>query len=98
MSNELGAGNPQAARLAIFIATSMIVLEGLPIGLLVTFLRHTWASVYSSERQVRANVAAMMPLVALSHLLDGTQSVLSGIINSLRSFYGPSKQPQNHID
>ena len=78
VSNELAAGNPQAAQLAIFIVTPVIFLEGLTVGSIMVFLRRTLAHVYSGESEVIANVAAVIPFVTLSHLLDGTQCALSG--------------------
>ncbi|KAJ6801408.1 protein DETOXIFICATION 16-like [Iris pallida] len=79
VSNELGAGSPQAARLSIYIAVSMAILEGLTVGSIMVCVRGIWGRAYSNEREVVRHVAATMPLLALSHLIDGIQCVLSGI-------------------
>ena len=78
MSNELGAGNAQSARLAVCVVVSMAIVEGLVVGLVLVLVRNIWGHAYSSEREVVRHVAAMMPFLALSHFVDGTQCVLSG--------------------
>jgi len=77
VSNELGAGNAQAARLAVCVTVSMVIIEGLVVGLVLILIRNIWGHAYSSEREVVRHVAAMMPFLALSHLVDGIQCVLS---------------------
>lgn len=78
VSNELGAGHPQAARLAVFVVLVMAIAEGTLIGLLLILIRNIWGYAYSNEIEVVKYVAAMMPILALSNFLDGMQCVLSG--------------------
>ncbi|ONK81433.1 uncharacterized protein A4U43_C01F29040 [Asparagus officinalis] len=78
VSNELGAGNPQAARFAIHVTVSITIVEGLIMGSILILIRNIWGHAYSSEREVVTHVAEMMPFLALSHLVDGIQCVLSG--------------------
>ncbi|XP_027357363.1 protein DETOXIFICATION 16-like [Abrus precatorius] len=79
VSNELGAGHPQAASLAVQVALFMSFVEGVMIVLLMIQLRKIWGNLYSSETEVIKYVAAMMPILAISSFLDGIQSVLSGV-------------------
>ncbi|KAJ7975182.1 Protein DETOXIFICATION [Quillaja saponaria] len=79
VSNELGAGNPQGASLAVRVVLVMAVAEGILIVLFMILLRNFWGHVYSNEGYVIRNVAAMMPILATSSFLDGLQSVLSGV-------------------
>ncbi|XP_026441387.1 protein DETOXIFICATION 14-like [Papaver somniferum] len=79
VSNELGAGRPQAARLAVF--TTMII-AGTEIAIVSSTLfvcRYTVGYAYSNAKEVVYNVTAMVPLICLSTILDGLQGVLSGI-------------------
>ncbi|KAL9683658.1 hypothetical protein QQ045_015485 [Rhodiola kirilowii] len=79
ISNELGAGNSRAARLAVRVVSFMALSEGVTMGIILILIRSVWGQAYSKERHVIRYVAAMMPLVALSSFLDGLQCVLSGI-------------------
>ncbi|KAL7110652.1 hypothetical protein ACP275_05G039200 [Erythranthe tilingii] len=78
VSNELGAGNPQGARLAVCVAAVIATSEGVIIGASTILVRHIWGKLYSNEEEVIAYVARIMPLLALSDFLDGFQCVLSG--------------------
>lgn len=78
VSNELGADRPHAARMAVRVAAALALAEGLIVGLVIIMVRNVWGKVYSNEKEVVRHVAALMPLLALGHLVDGFQSVLSG--------------------
>ncbi|XP_038984570.1 protein DETOXIFICATION 16-like isoform X1 [Phoenix dactylifera] len=78
VSNELGANHPQAARLAVRVMLCLVTAESLITGLAIILVRNVWGKVYSNEQEVVKSVASMMPLLALSHLIDGAQCVLSG--------------------
>ncbi|KAK2635321.1 hypothetical protein Ddye_030113 [Dipteronia dyeriana] len=78
VSNELGAGNSPAARLALRVMIIMATSEGATVGITTIVVRHIWGKLYSNEEEVIKYVAKMMPLLALSDFLDGFQCVLSG--------------------
>lgn len=78
VSNELGAGRPEAARLAVCVVMAMAITEGLLVGLVLILIRDIWGHAYSNEIEVVKYVAAMMPILAASNFLDGLQCVLSG--------------------
>ena len=78
VSNVLGAGKPEAARLAVRVVFVLVVIEGLLMGLVMTISRQTWGKIYSNDKEVVNYVASMMPVLAISSFLDGVQSVLSG--------------------
>ncbi|XP_059303425.1 protein DETOXIFICATION 16-like [Lycium ferocissimum] len=80
VSNELGAGHPQTARLALYVVLAVAVIEGLVLGLVVILIRNVWGYAYSNETEVVRYIATMMPLLAASNFLDGLQCVLSGAI------------------
>ncbi|KAJ4973858.1 hypothetical protein NE237_007032 [Protea cynaroides] len=78
VSNELGAGNPQAARLAVLVVLVMAITEGILVGMILILLRRVWGYAYTNEKEVAKYVANMMPVLAVSNFLDGLQAVLSG--------------------
>ncbi|KAJ6993942.1 protein DETOXIFICATION 16 [Populus alba] len=78
VSNELGAGKPQAARLAVCVATFLVGTEGISVASLMIFGRNVWGSFYTTEKTVVNYVGEMLVFVAVSHFFDGIQSVFSG--------------------
>lgn len=78
-SNELGAGRPRAARLAICVTLLMVVTEGTVIGTVMISGRKYWGYLYSKDEQVVKYVGQMLLLIAAAHLIDGIQSVLTGV-------------------
>ncbi|CAN4084283.1 unnamed protein product [Withania somnifera] len=78
VSNELGAGRPQAARLAASTAVFLVATEGVVAAVVLISVRKLWGYCYSTEEEVVDYVAEMLVLLAGSHFLDGIQSVLSG--------------------
>ncbi|XP_028122093.1 protein DETOXIFICATION 16-like isoform X2 [Camellia sinensis] len=78
VSNELGAGCPQGARLAVCVVVVVAILEGTIVGTTTILVRHVWGKLFSNEEEVIRYIARMMPLLALSDFLDGFQCVLSG--------------------
>ncbi|KAL9330318.1 hypothetical protein ACSQ67_005321 [Phaseolus vulgaris] len=78
VSNELGAGHPRAARLAVYFVFVMAIIEGTLIGAVMILMRNIWGYAYSNEVEVVQYVAIMLPILALSIFLDALQCVLSG--------------------
>ncbi|PON71857.1 Multi antimicrobial extrusion protein [Parasponia andersonii] len=75
VSNELGAGNSRAARLAVHVVLFMAISEGLLVGLLMILVRNVGGRAYSSDERVVRYVAVMMPILATSNLVDDLQGV-----------------------
>ncbi|TYJ02644.1 hypothetical protein E1A91_A13G244300v1 [Gossypium mustelinum] len=84
-SNELGAGRPRAARLAICVTLLMVVTEGTLMGTVMISGRKYWGYLYSKDEQVVKYVGQMLLLIAASHLIDGIQSVLTGTLDRSNS-------------
>lgn len=78
VSNELGAGNPQAARRATSVVVFLAILETSILSIILFALRHLFGYTFSNEKDVVAYVASMAPLICISVILDGIQGVLSG--------------------
>ncbi|CAL5362624.1 unnamed protein product [Camellia sinensis] len=80
VSNELGAGRPYAARLAVCVVLVMAVTEAVIVGAVMISIRNIWGYAYSDVVEVVRYVAAMMPILAASNFLDALQGVLSGTV------------------
>ena len=78
VSNELGAGQPKAARLA----TRVIMIVSLSVcaaeGLVVLLARNIWGLAYSNNEEVIKYTVIVTPTLAAAIFLDGLQGVLSG--------------------
>ncbi|KAK9277022.1 hypothetical protein L1049_006561 [Liquidambar formosana] len=79
VSNELGDGNPQAARVAVFAAMFLSVMETLTVSTTLFACRRVFGYSFSNEKEVVDYVTDMAPLVCLSVILDSIQGVLSGV-------------------
>ncbi|XP_027342677.1 protein DETOXIFICATION 16-like [Abrus precatorius] len=79
VSNELGAGRPWAARIAVYVVFVMAIIEGSIIGVVMILVRNIWGYAYSNEDEVIKYVATMLPVLAISSFVDAFQTVLSGI-------------------
>jgi MATE family multidrug resistance protein len=78
VSNELGAGQPQAAKMATKVVMYMALSEGLVISLTMTLLRNIWGYMYSNEKEIVTYIAKMLPILGISFFIDGLHSSLSG--------------------
>ncbi|XWS75514.1 hypothetical protein CRYUN_Cryun01aG0096000 [Craigia yunnanensis] len=79
VSNELGAGNPQAARLSVIVAMIIAAMESITVAIALFSCRHVLGYLFSNEKQVVNYVAEMIPLLCISVLMDSLQAVLSGV-------------------
>jgi MATE family multidrug resistance protein len=78
VSNELGAGKPQAAKLATKLVICMAMSEGLVVVVTMVLLRKFWGYMYSNEEEVVRYIARMIPVQAVSFFIDGLHNSLSG--------------------
>ncbi|KAI9377543.1 hypothetical protein POPTR_019G075800v4 [Populus trichocarpa] len=79
VSNELGAGNSQAAKMAVWAIMVIAITEEIIISTALFFCRHIMGYAFSSEKQIVNYVADMVPFICLSVIMDCLQSVLSGV-------------------
>ncbi|KAJ9708320.1 hypothetical protein PVL29_000391 [Vitis rotundifolia] len=79
VSNELGAGNPQKARLAVYALMFLAVTETAVLSTTLFASRRVFGYLFSNEKEVVDYVTNMAPLVCLSVILDSIQGVLSGV-------------------
>ncbi|KAJ4808161.1 Protein DETOXIFICATION [Rhynchospora pubera] len=79
VSNELGAGRPEAAKLAVQVVLCMVSTVGIIVGTVLVLIRNIWGYAYSNEEEVVKYVAIMLPILAISNMFDSIQCVLSGV-------------------
>ncbi|XP_056165821.1 protein DETOXIFICATION 12-like [Syzygium oleosum] len=79
VSNELGAGNAQAARVAVYAVMLIAVTETSIVSAVLFATRKVFGYTFSNEKEVVDYVTKMAPLVCLSVILDTFQGVLAGI-------------------
>jgi multidrug resistance protein, MATE family len=78
VSNELGAGNPDGARLVVVVSLSIIICTAVLVSVTLLSLRHFIGIAFSNEEEVVNYVTRMVPLLSISVLVDNLQGVLSG--------------------
>jgi MATE family multidrug resistance protein len=79
VSNELGAGNPQGARIAVRAVTLLSLTGAVIISGTLFGSRHVFGYVFSNEKEVVDYVTSMAPLICLSVIMDSLQGVFSGV-------------------
>ncbi|KAK9226699.1 hypothetical protein WN943_011747 [Citrus x changshan-huyou] len=79
VSNALGAGNPQAAIIAVRAVLFLTVLETVIVSSILYASRHVFGYIFSNDQEVVDYVTSMAPLICLCVILNGLQAVLSGI-------------------
>jgi len=78
VSNELGAGKPNAARSAVGVSLVLGLMEGAVMALLIFSLRNVWGWAFSNDEEVVYLVSCIAPYLAALALLYSLQSILSG--------------------
>ncbi|XP_038697384.1 protein DETOXIFICATION 14-like isoform X1 [Tripterygium wilfordii] len=76
VSNELGAGNPRSARVAVGAA---MAIEAVIVSASLFCSRNVLGLAYSNDRQIQHYIAVMTPFLCLSIITDSLQAVLSGV-------------------
>ncbi|KAH9794903.1 protein DETOXIFICATION 14 [Citrus sinensis] len=77
VSNALGAGNPQAAIIAVRAVLFLTVLETVVVSSILYASRHVFGYIFSNDQEVVDYVTSMAPLICLCVILNGLQAVLS---------------------
>lgn len=87
VSNELGAGHPRTAKLALAVAVMNSFMIGVAISAILIAARNGYPSLFSSDASVQAAVKVLTPLLAVCIVINNVQPVLSGS-NSLLASVG----------
>ncbi|XP_021896134.1 protein DETOXIFICATION 14-like [Carica papaya] len=79
VSNALGGGKPQAAKLAVGTVLLLAVSEAAIVSSTLFANRRVFGHVFSNEIEVVDYVSSMAPLICLCVVLNSFQATLSGI-------------------
>ncbi|KAK7380075.1 hypothetical protein VNO78_32452 [Psophocarpus tetragonolobus] len=79
ISNELGAGNPKAAYLAVKVTMFLSFVVGLVEFVVLMLIRKLWGRGFTNVHKVVTYVTAMIPIVASSAFIDSIQTAFQGI-------------------
>ncbi|CAI9785414.1 unnamed protein product [Fraxinus pennsylvanica] len=79
ISNELGAGNPQGARVSAISLMPIAAVEAITVSTIIFVSRHVVGCIFSNEEEVVDYVTTMAPLLCLSTIMDSIQGTLSGV-------------------
>uniref|UniRef100_A0A3Q7IBT4 Uncharacterized protein n=1 Tax=Solanum lycopersicum TaxID=4081 RepID=A0A3Q7IBT4_SOLLC len=70
VANELGGGNIDKAKHAMFVTLKLCVLLALVVDLALFFGHSAWAGLFSDSTQIIKEFATMMPLLLISFVVD----------------------------
>ncbi|KAL6539022.1 hypothetical protein OROMI_025348 [Orobanche minor] len=79
ISNELGAGKPEGARVTVVALILLGAVEAIVASSCLFASRHVFGYIFSNEKEVVDYVTNMAPLVCLSVMIDSIQGTLSGV-------------------
>lgn len=84
----MGAGNPQAAEVAVKAIILLAIAEMVTVSMILFFCRNVLGYAFSKEKEIVDHVADMGPWICLSIIMDSLQAVFSGnILTSLIYIY-----------
>ncbi|KAH1218412.1 Protein DETOXIFICATION 19 [Glycine max] len=79
VSNELGAGNPEQAKHAMNVTVKLSFLFSFCFALALGFGHNIWIQLFSGSAKIKEEFASMIPLLAISIVLDAVQGVMQGV-------------------
>ncbi|KAM0032419.1 putative multi antimicrobial extrusion protein [Helianthus debilis subsp. tardiflorus] len=79
VSNELGAGNPEAAKMALLAASVLGALEVIIASTILFCSRSILGYAFGKDKELVNYVKEMTPLLCLSIFADTIQTILSGV-------------------
>ncbi|KAD0410222.1 hypothetical protein E3N88_44307 [Mikania micrantha] len=79
VSNELGAGNPRGASLAVKAVMIIAVIETTIVSTIVFVNRHIFGYIFTNEKEVVDYVTKITPLLCVNIIMDSLQGTLSGV-------------------
>ncbi|KAL6573758.1 hypothetical protein OROHE_002217 [Orobanche hederae] len=77
ISNELGAGKPEGARVTVVALILLGAVEAIVASSCLFASRHVFGYIFSNEKEVVDYVTNMAPLLCLSVIIDSIQGTLS---------------------
>lgn len=85
VSNELGAGNPMAAKFSVLVVSTTSVAIGVVIMCLVFATRDYFPYLFTTSEAVANETTRLATLLAITMLLNSLQPVLSGRVLEIKT-------------
>ncbi|XP_010270616.1 PREDICTED: protein DETOXIFICATION 33-like [Nelumbo nucifera] len=79
VSNELGAGNPKAAKFSVIVTVLTSLVVGIAFMLVILITRTSFPVLFTNDEQVRKEVSRISWFLGLTIVLESVQPVLSGV-------------------
>lgn len=79
VSNEIGAGQTEAARNVIFIAMGITFCQAIFVSITLFSTRNVLGRLFSNKKDVIRDVSNIVPIMSITAIVDGLQAVLSGV-------------------
>ncbi|KAK7389221.1 hypothetical protein VNO78_24057 [Psophocarpus tetragonolobus] len=80
VGNELGAGDPQKAKLAAIVGLCFSFLFGLSALAFAFSVRNVWASMFTHDGQIIALTSSVLPIIGLCELGNCPQTTVCGVL------------------
>ncbi|KAI3414684.1 uncharacterized protein J3R85_015981 [Psidium guajava] len=80
VGNELGAGRPGNARLAMIVGLAFSFVLGLAALLFTTMVRRTWARLFTQDADIAALTSMVLPIIGLCELGNCPQTTGCGVL------------------
>ncbi|KAI4381220.1 hypothetical protein MLD38_007315 [Melastoma candidum] len=79
VSNELGAGNPQVAKLSVVVVNATGILITVVLCVIILIFQVGLSELFTSDAEVIEAVLDLIPLLTISVFLNAIQPILSGV-------------------
>lgn len=79
VGNELGAGHPKVAKLSVIVVTGSGIVVSIVFSAIVLIFQAGLSKLFTSDVEVIEAISKLIPLLAISVLLNGIQPILSGV-------------------
>nr|QBM79492.1 MATE62 [Rehmannia glutinosa] len=79
ISNNLGAGKPEEARLSVVALMLLATMNAIVATMILLGCRKVFGHIFSNEKEVVDYLTDMAPLLCLTVILDSIQGTLSGV-------------------
>ncbi|KAI6702176.1 hypothetical protein NL676_011312 [Syzygium grande] len=80
VGNELGAGQPDKARLAMIVGLAFSFVLGLAALVFTTMVRRTWARMFTQDADIVALTSMVLPIIGLCELGNCPQTTGCGVL------------------
>ncbi|KAF8032961.1 hypothetical protein BT93_D1752 [Corymbia citriodora subsp. variegata] len=80
VGNELGAGQPDKARLAMTVGLAFSFVLGFVALVFTTMVRHTWARMFTQDTDIVALTSMVLPIIGLCELGNCPQTTGCGVL------------------